>query len=229
MRTSSVIRAGACVAVCVGILIGQQKSGSVKKLENDKQRISYALGVDLGNSLRERSVDLDPAIFAQGLGDAMAGAEKLLNPEQVRSAIMDLKIQQKKKVLARHKQQSDAFLKANKAKPGVITRESGLQYRVLHAGSGKKPAADDTVVCHYRGYHLDGKEFDNTWTKNQPVTFQVGGAVKAWAEALQLMPVGSKWEIVVPPELASTARGGSPLTANAVVFELELISIKKKS
>jgi FKBP-type peptidyl-prolyl cis-trans isomerase len=223
------IRAASCVAVCLGLFAAEQRAGNGTKLETDKQRISYALGVDLGRSLRERSVDVDPALFAQGLGDALNRAATMLNDEEVRSAIMDLKIQQKKKLLAQHKEKSDAFLAANKRKPGVVTRESGLQYKVLHTGTGKKPTADDTVVCHYRGYHIDGSEFDNTYKRNQPVTFQVGGAVKAWVEALQLMPAGSKWEIVVPPELASTARSSSALAANAVIFELELVSIKKKS
>jgi FKBP-type peptidyl-prolyl cis-trans isomerase len=229
MHIHSLFRAGICATICLGFLPAEPRAGSVKKLEDDKHRMSYALGVDLGKSLRERSVDLDPAIFAQGLQDALSGAKPLLTDEEVRSAIMDLKVQQKNKMFARQRQQSDEYLAANKKKPGVVARDSGLQYKVLHEGKGKRPAPDDVVVCHYRGIHIDGSEFDNTYQRNQPVTFRVDGAVKAWVEALQLMPEGSKWEIVVPPGLAVTGRGGSSLATNAVIFELELVSIKKKS
>jgi FKBP-type peptidyl-prolyl cis-trans isomerase len=229
MCTIALFRAGFCLPLFLGVCSAQQGSGNVKQLENGKQRISYALGVDLGRSLRERSVDLDPTIFAEGLKHTLAGAKVLMTDEEIRAAIMDLKVQQKQKVLAQHKAKSDAFIATNKTKPGVVTRESGLQYKVLHAGKGGKPASDDTVVCHYRGYHIDGTEFENTYTRNQPVTFRVDGAVKAWVEALQLMPVGSRWEIVVPPDLARTARSSSSLASNVVIFELELVEIKKKS
>jgi FKBP-type peptidyl-prolyl cis-trans isomerase len=229
MRTFWAFRAAISIALGCTLLLAEEPAGQRKTIENQKDKISYALGVDLGRSLRERAVDLDPAVFAEGLRHSLGGTKTLMTDEEIRAAIMDLKVQQKQKVLAQHKAKSDAFIATNKKKPGVVTRESGLQYKILHAGKGGKPAPGDTVVCHYRGYHIDGTEFENTYTRNQPVTFRVDGAVKAWVEALQLMPVGSKWEIVVPPELARTVHSSSSLASNVVIFELELVEIKKKS
>jgi FKBP-type peptidyl-prolyl cis-trans isomerase len=120
------------------------------------------------------------------------------------------------------------FLAENMKKPGVVALPSGLQYKVVHAGTGKKPAVTDTVVCHYRGTFLDGTEFDSSHERNQPATFPVKGVIKGWTEALQLMPVGSTWELVIPPDLAYGPSGSPPgIPPNAtLVFEIELIAIK---
>jgi FKBP-type peptidyl-prolyl cis-trans isomerase FklB len=129
-----------------------------------------------------------------------------------------------------NKKQGDAFLAANKGKEGVVTLPSGLQYKILSAGTGPKPATSDSVVCNYRGTLIDGTEFDSSYKRGQPATFPVGGVIKGWTEALQLMPVGSKWQLFVPSELAYGERGtGADIGPNAVlIFEVELLSIQDK-
>jgi FKBP-type peptidyl-prolyl cis-trans isomerase len=129
-----------------------------------------------------------------------------------------------------NKKEGDAFLAANKTKEGVVTLPSGLQYKVLVAGTGAKPSAADTVVCNYRGTLLDNTEFDSSYKRGQPLTFSVGGVIKGWTEALQLMPAGSKWQLFIPPDLAYGERGSGPIGPNAtLVFEVELVSIQAKA
>ena len=129
-----------------------------------------------------------------------------------------------------NKQAGDAFLAANKSKESVVTLPSGLQYKILTEGTGPKPTASDSVVCNYRGTLIDGKEFDSSYQRGQPATFPVGQVIKGWTEALQLMPVGSKWQLFIPSELAYGSRGaGADIGPNStLIFEVELISIKDK-
>jgi FKBP-type peptidyl-prolyl cis-trans isomerase len=130
-----------------------------------------------------------------------------------------------------NKKEGEAFLAANKSKPGVVTLPSGLQYKILTAGTGPKPTATDSVNCNYRGTLIDGKEFDSSYKRGKPVTFPVTGVIKGWTEALQLMPVGSKWQLFIPSDLAYGDRGaGADIGPGAtLVFEVELISIEDKS
>jgi FKBP-type peptidyl-prolyl cis-trans isomerase FklB len=162
----------------------------------------------------------------------------LLTEEEARAAIMHLQAQLRQKQieamkLAGEKNQKagEAFLAENKKKEGVVTLPSGLQYKILKAGEGKKPTAEDTVVCNYRGTLIDGTEFDSSYKRGEPATFPVRGVIKGWTEALQLMPVGSKWQLFIPPTLAYGERGaGAQIGPDAtLIFEVELISIKEKS
>jgi FKBP-type peptidyl-prolyl cis-trans isomerase FklB len=129
-----------------------------------------------------------------------------------------------------NKKEGDAFLAANKSKDGVVALPSGLQYKILTKGSGPKPSAGDTVVCNYRGTLINGKEFDSSYKRGQPASFPVAGVIKGWTEALQLMPVGSKWELFVPSDLAYGDRGAGPDIGpgSTLIFEVELISIQGK-
>jgi FKBP-type peptidyl-prolyl cis-trans isomerase FklB len=129
-----------------------------------------------------------------------------------------------------NKKEGDAFLAANKTKEGVVTLPSGLQYKILQEGTGPKPTASDTVVCNYRGTLLNGTEFDSSYKRGQPATFAVGQVIHGWTEALQLMTVGSKWQLFIPPDLAYGPRGaGNDIGPNAtLVFEVELVSIQPK-
>jgi FKBP-type peptidyl-prolyl cis-trans isomerase len=204
-------------------------------LKTEKDKLSYAMGMDLGNQLKSRSVEIDPAIFGRGLADALAGSKTLLTAEEAKAIITELQkgmlvkqAAEAKAVGAKNKSEGDAFLAANKAKEGVVTLASGLQYKILTAGTGKMPTADNTVVCQYRGTLIDGKEFDSSYTRNQPASFQVKGVIKGWTEVLQLMPVGSKWQVVIPPALAYGERGtGADIGPNAtLIFEIELVAIK---
>jgi FKBP-type peptidyl-prolyl cis-trans isomerase len=206
-------------------------------LKTQKDKFSYALGMNLGTSLHKQSVPVDPAILARGLKDAMAGGKTLLTPEEAQAALTavqnDLRQKQQAKMQEAgeaNKKEGDAFLAANKAKDGVVTLPSGLQYKILQAGTGPKPTASDTVVCNYRGTLTNGTEFDASSKHGGPVTFPVTGVIKGWTEALQLMPVGSKWQLFVPPDLGYGASGaGGEIGPNAtLIFDVELVSIKEK-
>ena len=204
-------------------------------LKTEKERLSYAMGMDLGKQLRSRSVDIDPAVFAKALEDALSGGKTLLTDAEAKAAlaafqkaIMAKQAAEAKVAGEKNKAGGEAFLAANKGMEGVVTLPSGVQYKILTAGTGKTPTLADTVVCQYRGTLIDGKEFDSSYKRGQPATFQVNKVIKGWTEVLQLMPVGSKWQVVVPPDLAYGVRGaGADIGPNAtLVFEIELVAIK---
>jgi FKBP-type peptidyl-prolyl cis-trans isomerase len=204
-------------------------------LETEKDKLSYAMGMDLGNQLKTRSVDIDPAVFGQGLMDALSGGKTLLTEAEAKTVIAELQkvmlVKQAQAAMAaggKNKAEGEAFLAANKAKDGVVALPSGLQYKVLTTGTGKKPTLDDTVVCQYRGALINGNEFDSSYKRGDPVTFPVKGVIKGWTEVLQLMPVGSKWQVFIPPTLAYGERGaGADIGPNStLIFEIELVAIK---
>lgn len=213
------------------------KGAVTTTLTTPKQKFSYALGMNLGMSLKKQGVEIDPALITQGLRAAMAGGKTLLTPEEAQAALMDVqnelrkKQQEKMQVMGEaNKTEGDAFLVANKTKEGVVTLPSGLEYKILKAGTGPKPTSGDTVVCNYRGTLINGTEFDSSYKRGQPATFPVTGVIKGWTEALQLMPVGSKWQLFIPSSLAYGERGaGAEIGPNAtLIFEVELMSIQEK-
>jgi FKBP-type peptidyl-prolyl cis-trans isomerase FklB len=202
------------------------------------EKRSYALGLDLGRQLQKQSLEVDSAQFTQGFKDALAGNPPLMSDEEVRATIVALQnemrakaVQAQKELAEKNKQAGEAFLAENQKKAGVVTLPSGLQYKILQAAAGKKPTAEDTVVCQYRGTLIDGKEFDSSFKRNQPATFQVNRVIKGWSEALQLMPAGSKWQLFIPSGLAYGERGAGPDVPpnSTLIFEVELVSIKPKS
>ncbi len=204
-------------------MAGQEKPA----FKSPQDKLSYALGMDLGNSLRKQAVEVDPAVFGQGLRDALSGSKTLLTEEEARTAITQLQTEMRNKVLAKNKKEGEAFLAQNKTKEGVVTLPSGLQYKILNAGEGKKPTIEDTVVCQYRGTLIDGTEFDSSYKRNQPASFPVKGVIKGWTEALQLMPVGSKWQLFIPANLAYGEGGMGPIGPDStLIFEVELTAIK---
>jgi FKBP-type peptidyl-prolyl cis-trans isomerase len=207
-------------------------------LVTQKDKLSYAIGMNFGASLRKQSVEVDPNVLVKGLKDSLASSKTLLTDEESHTLITGLQADMRKKQEEKMAQAGDSnlkqgqeFLAANKSKDGVVTLPSGLQYKILQAGSGAKPTSSDSVVCNYRGTTIDGKEFDSSYKRGQPATFPVSGVIKGWTEALQLMPVGSKWQLFIPGDLAYGARGAGPdIGPNAtLVFEVELISIQGKS
>jgi FKBP-type peptidyl-prolyl cis-trans isomerase FklB len=213
------------------------RSQTTRTLVTKKDKESYAIGMNVGAGLRQQPIDLDPSIVAQGLRDAMAGGKMALTPEEARAVLAELQGELQKSQETKMAQLGDAnkkegatFLAANKAKDGVVALPSGLQYKVLKQGSGPKPTASDTVVCNYRGTLIDGKEFDSSYKRGQPASFPVGGVIRGWTEALQLMPVGSKWELFIPSDLAYGDRGaGADIgPGSTLVFEVELLSIQGK-
>ena len=206
-------------------------------LKTQKDKVSYAMGMNFGTGFRKQSIDIDPAILARGLKDALSNGKTLLTEDEARAILTQLQSDMRKKqqeaalqLGEANKKEGLAFLEANKTKEGVVALPSGLQYKILQEGTGPKPTATDQVVCNYRGRLLDGTEFDSSYKRGQPATFPVTGVIKGWTEALQLMPVGSKWQLFVPAELAYADRGAGPqIGPNAtLIFEVELVSIKAK-
>lgn len=190
----------------------------------------------MAKGMKTQGVDIDPAILARGLKDGLAGTSQMTD-EQAQAALTELQAEVKVKTEAKakivgdaNKKEGDAFLAANKTKEGVVALPSGLQYKILKPGTGPKPTAADTVECNYKGTLLNGKEFDSSYKRGQAATFPVGQVIKGWTEALQLMPVGSKWELFIPADLAYGARAAGPdITPNStLIFEVELVSIKPK-
>jgi FKBP-type peptidyl-prolyl cis-trans isomerase FklB len=213
------------------------KSPTPLTLKTQKDKASYAVGLGLGKSLERDGVDVDPAIVSRGLRDALAGGKTLLTDDEVKTTMTAVQADVRKRQEAKlqvagetNKQEGEAFLAANKTQEGVVALPSGLQYKVLKEGSGPKPTATDSVICNYRGTLLNNTEFDSSYKRGQPITLPVNGVIKGWTEALQLMPVGSKWQLFVPSELAYGARGaGGAIGPNAtLVFEIELLSIQTK-
>jgi FKBP-type peptidyl-prolyl cis-trans isomerase FklB len=196
-------------------------------LTTTKAKLSYALGMNFGENLHKQSVEVDPSIVVRGMKDGLVGGKTLMTDDEARAAINDLMAGLRKQ----REEANKAFLATNKSKEGVVTLPSGLQYKILQAGTGPKPTASDSVVCQYRGTLIDGKEFDSSYKRGQPATFPVSGVIKGWTEALQLMPAGSKWQLFVPSELAYGPQGMPPaIGPNAtLVFEVELISIQEKA
>jgi len=203
-------------------------------LKDAKAKESYTLGYQFGQSMKAQGLDLDMEVYTSGIQDALTGAKPRLSQDEMRTTVTEL---QKRLAAARQKEikeiadknlaQGKAFLEENKKKDGVVTLPSGLQYKVLTEGSGKMPKATDSVTVHYRGTLIDGKEFDSSYKRGQPATFQVGKVIRGWTEALQLMKEGSKWELFIPPQLAYGDRGTGSIPPNStLIFEVELISVK---
>jgi FKBP-type peptidyl-prolyl cis-trans isomerase FklB len=214
------------------------KTAAPLTLKTQKDKFSYALGMKMGANLQKQSVPVDPAILARGLKDGLAGGKTLLTDEEAQAALSAMQNELRAKQQAKmqeageaNKKEGEAFLAENKGKEGIVALPSGLQYKILTAGTGPKPAATDSVVCNYRGTLTNGKEFDSSYKRGQPATFPVNGVIKGWTEALQLMPVGSKWQLFIPSDLAYGERGaGADIGPDAtLVFEVELLSIEDKA
>ncbi len=203
-------------------------------LETENDQISYSLGYQLGENFKRQGAQINSAMLLKGLDDALSGDTAMLESKQRLEALANLKKQladaQKQKANAqaeRNLVMGKKFLAENAKKEGVTTLPSGLQYKELSVGTGKTPQANSSVSVHYRGQLIDGKEFDSSYRRNKPSTFQVNKVIKGWTEALQLMQEGDKWELFIPPELAYGERGaGKAIPANsALIFEVELLSI----
>jgi FKBP-type peptidyl-prolyl cis-trans isomerase FklB len=201
-----------------------------------QDRASYIIGLNLGQSLKSQEVPVTVDLIIQGLRDGLGGAAALLTPEEIQAAMQEFQQQLMTQQQAKHKAASDknlkdsqAYLDQNKAKAGVKTTASGLQYEVVKEGSGESPKPTDKVTVHYRGTLPDGTVFDSSYDRNEPATFPVNGVIAGWVEALQLMKPGAKYRLVIPPALAYAERGaGNDIGPNQVlIFDVELLSIDK--
>ena len=203
-------------------------------LADETARVSYAIGMMTGHQWKQQDIGFNPDIYVRGIKDSLTGGTTLLTPEQAQQAIEAFKkeftakqTQKRAELGAKNKADGEAYLAANKNKPGVNVLPDGLQYLVLTNGSGPIPSATDTVSVHYRGTLTDGTEFDSSYKRGQPAQFPVGGVIKGWTEALMKMNVGSKWQLVIPADLAYGEQGRPGIPPNSVlIFEVELLSIK---
>lgn len=207
-------------------------------LKDQKDKVSYSIGLNIGKNLKKESVDINSDALIQGIKDALSGGKTLMTEQEVDETMMNFQKEMKAKQVARlkelgekNKKEGEAFLAENKKKEGVITLPSGLQYKVIKEGDGKMPKSTDTITVHYRGALIDGTEFDSSYTRGQPATFPVKGVIAGFSEALQLMKVGSKWQLFIPSNLAYGERGaGDDIGPNVtLIFDMELISIKEEA
>ncbi len=207
------------VAIAAGLVAGstlaQQPSApgagpaAGVELKDLRQKASYSYGYSLGRQLKTQAVDIDPGLFARGLADALGGGPAALKDEEIQASLQAFarQLQSRQagmagKAAASNKVEGERYLAANKNKPGVTTLPSGLQFKVLKQGSGPKPRATDTVTVHYEGKLIDGTIFDSSLKGGKPISFPVNGVIPGWTEALQLMPVGSTWQLFIPSKLA---------------------------
>ena len=199
-------------------------------IQTDLDKASYSLGMNIGSSLKGEGVtEINAEFFAKGLSDMMKGEKLELSMQEAYETIQSFLAQANAKKFEKNITEGKKFLEENAKRPGVVTLPSGLQYEILKQGNGPKSKATDTVTTHYHGTLIDGTVFDSSVQRNQPASFPVNGVIKGWVEALQLMPVGSKWKLYIPSELAYGANPhpGGPIEPHmALVFEVELLAIK---
>jgi len=226
-----------CAVVSFMLVAGPAVAADpVTELKTEKEKVSYALGLDLGSYFKSLGTDFDLAAVSQGITDSYTDGKALLTPEEAEKIQKQFAVdQQKKKVeeakvlMEANKGAAAEFLKKNKTAEGVKVTASGLQYKVLTEGKGDKPGAADTVKVHYKGTLLDGTEFDSSYKRNSPATFRVDQVIPGWTEALQLMTPGSKYMLYLPPALAYGDRGAPPAIepGSLLIFEVELIAVLK--
>jgi FKBP-type peptidyl-prolyl cis-trans isomerase len=204
-------------------------TGCQKKLDDDKKKASYAIGQQIGSNLKNQNIEFDADVLAMSIKEAATGKESKLKPEEMQAALMKLQENMMKKQQEQAEKtasEGKAFLEKNKTAEGVKTTESGLQYIMVQEGTGKSPTLKDTVKAHYKGALINGQVFDNSYDRGQPAEFPVEGVIKGWTEALQLMKVGGKAKLFVPPELGYGAAARPGIPANSVlVFDVELLDV----
>jgi FKBP-type peptidyl-prolyl cis-trans isomerase FklB len=224
------------LATAIGLLASCAATAQdAPELKTDKDKFSYALGMNFGESFRKQGLEVDPAVFAKALAESFSGGKTAMTEQQMQTLLATAAQEIRKKQAAQQaekgvaaQKEGEVFLAANKTKDGVVTLPSGLQYKILKAGTGEKPTLDDTVICNYKGTLINGTEFDASEKHGGPATFPVKGVIAGWTEALQLMPAGSKWQLFVPSNLAYGAQGPGDIGPNAtLIFEVELVSIQK--
>lgn len=207
-------------------------------LETEKDKLSYSIGLDLGGTLSNIKEKLDIDVLKKGLDDGFSGAEPKMSPEEIaeveQAFAAEMQAEQEAQVaemLAANQAAGQAYLEENKKKDGVMVTESGVQYEVITQGDGPKPTAEQTVRVHYVGSLVDGTEFDSSVARNEPAVFPVGQVIPGWSEAVQLMPVGSKYRVVIPSELAYGEQGVSQVIPpnSVLVFEIELLGIEDEA
>ncbi len=225
------------VVLGVGLMATQVSAQETAVFKTPKEKESYGLGVMVARNIKRQGIEPDLDLLVKGMRDTLSGQKLLLSEDDLRTSMKAFQdeLAQKQAAAAKvvaeaNKKAGAAFLAENQKKEGVVTLPSGLQYKILKAGEGKKPTDDDTVECQFRATLIDGTEFDSSQRAGKPVTFALKGAVAGWKEALKLMPEGSKWQIFVPPQLAYGERSVGGIGPNStLIFEVELVSIRDKT
>lgn len=223
-------------ALALGLLAGSASAADTKMtLKDNKDKVSYSIGLNIGKSMKQEGLDINPDALAAAMKDVFAGAKPQLTDEEVQAVMQEFqkemmakRLKGQQEGLAKNKAEGEKFLADNKKKEGIKTTASGLQYKVIKDGTGKTPKATDTVSTHYRGTLISGKEFDSSYKRGEPAEFPVNGVIKGWTEALQLMKEGAKWQLFIPSELAYGERGaGQDIGPNStLIFDIELLSVK---
>jgi FKBP-type peptidyl-prolyl cis-trans isomerase FklB len=233
---SSLTRLISLIVISSALYACNNESSDNQPLGTLEQKASYSFGVDVATRLKQQGIDLDIRALNQGITDAYTGSELALNDEDRLQAKTEFQTQLQEALIKKQASTAEenlatgkTFLAENAKKPGVVTTDSGLQYKILTTGDGKQPKDTDTVTTHYKGTLIDGREFDSSYKRDKPASFPVKGVIKGWTEALQLMHVGDKWQLFIPSELAYGATKRSELIeANStLVFEIELLGIKE--
>lgn len=228
MRKAMVLAAISHSLVLVAALAGAEEA---LDFSDETTRINYSLGYQIGGDFQRQGVEMNAEAVVRGIHDALAGADPRMSEKEMNATLVELK----RRVVddARRRQQERAekmrraglaFLERNKDEEGVKTTASGLQYKVLEAGSGTSPSSEDTVTVHYRGRLISGQPFDSSYQRGEPATFRLDKVIKGWAEGLQLMQEGAKYELYIPPDLAYDKQG--PLANQTLIFEIELLAVK---
>ena len=201
-----------------------------QKLKTANDTLSYVMGIYFGEMVKDNTVEpIDSKLMSKALTNYLSGKETLMTKEEAETYYNNHLKSIKQKKSMEIKEEGEKFLEANKSKDGVVTLASGLQYKVITDGEGESPTASDQVTTHYKGYSIDGKVFDSSYERGQPATFPVGGVIKGWTEALQLMKTGAKWQLFIPYNLAygENGAGGVIKPFQALIFDVELIKINK--
>jgi FKBP-type peptidyl-prolyl cis-trans isomerase len=236
MRKVVIVLIGLVILLPFLSLATDEEKDTDVELKSFEQKLSYMLGQQIGNNIKESPTEIDVDIFVRGIKDSLKGNKSLLSDEETNQIRQEFSRQiqesrnQKMAVQSeKNLKDGEAFLVENKKKEGIVTTDSGLQYKVLKKGDGPNPLATDKVTVHYRGTLLDGTEFDSSYKRGQPASFQVGGVIRGWTEALQLMNVGSKYQLFIPSDLAYGQRGaGQRIGPNSMlIFDVELLNIEK--
>ncbi|MEY4198795.1 MAG: hypothetical protein RLZZ265_535 [Verrucomicrobiota bacterium] len=223
-------------ALALGLLAGSASAADPKMtLKDNKDKVSYSIGLNIGKSMKQEGLDINPDALAAAMKDVFSGAKPQLTDEEVQAVMQEFqkemmakRMKGQQEGLTKNKAEGEKFLADNKKKEGIKTTASGLQYKVIKDGTGKTPKATDTVSTHYRGTLISGKEFDSSYKRGEPAEFPVNGVIKGWTEALQLMKEGAKWQLFIPSELAYGERGaGQDIGPNStLIFDIELLSVK---
>jgi len=219
---------------CFGLFFSVCFADDKVELKDEKDKVSYSIGYQIGGDFKGKGVELNPALLVKGIQDSIAGTAPIMTPEEMSNTIFELRkkitaadIEQRRKTAEKNLSEGKKFMEENAKKEGVKTLPSGLQYKVIKEGSGAMPKATDTITAHYRGTTIDGAEFDSSYSRGEPAAFQLNMTIKGWIEALQLMKEGAKWQIFIPPDLAYGEQELGRIQANStLIFEVELISVK---